>query len=174
MAGTLGCSIWSARMTGPDQDVAFVISRRLGGTFGSCAIVPRGSIILDTFFLHQRAKEFTCCTLSIILGGLCGTTFSRLIVDSSLWPVQYWRTVGVEAVVIVLVLLFVEDIDFFNILIKEMDVKDCLGGANCLEKILPRIGDDARKDSYRESLWAITLTGICPVALLTGGCVMIL
>lgn len=101
MAGTLGFCIWSARMTGPDQYVAFVISRRLGGTFGSCAIAPGGGIILDMFSLHQRAKPFTCCTLSMILGGLCDTTFSGLIVDSSPWPVQYWRTVGVEAVVIV-------------------------------------------------------------------------
>ena len=49
-------NIWSACMTGHDQYVPFVVSRWLGGAFGSAPCTIGAGIIIDIFFLHQRGK----------------------------------------------------------------------------------------------------------------------
>lgn len=52
----LGINIWSACMTQPNQYVPFVVSRWLGGTFGSAACTIGAGIIIDIFYLHQRGR----------------------------------------------------------------------------------------------------------------------
>ena len=56
MLCNLGVNIWSASMTKSDQYIPFVISRWLGGTFGSSPATIGAGIILDVFYLHQRGK----------------------------------------------------------------------------------------------------------------------
>jgi MFS family permease len=56
MLCNLGVNIWSASMTKSDQYTPFVVSRWLGGTFGSCSATIGAGIILDVFYLHQRGK----------------------------------------------------------------------------------------------------------------------
>ena len=56
MLCNLGINVWSASMTNSDQYIPFVISRWLGGTFGSSPATIGAGIILDVFYLHQRGK----------------------------------------------------------------------------------------------------------------------
>lgn len=56
MLGNLGMNIWSACMTSPDDYIPFIISRWLGGSFGSAPSTIGAGIILDIFYLHQRGK----------------------------------------------------------------------------------------------------------------------
>lgn len=54
----LGCSVWSALVTGPHDYVAYALSRWVGGMFGSAGTVVGGGTILELFFLHQRGWAF--------------------------------------------------------------------------------------------------------------------
>lgn len=56
MLGNLGMNIWSACMTSPNDYIPFIISRWLGGSFGSAPSTIGAGIILDIFYLHQRGK----------------------------------------------------------------------------------------------------------------------
>ena len=52
LVSNIGINIWSACMTKPEQYVPFVVSRWLGGTFGSAASTIGAGLVLDIFFLH--------------------------------------------------------------------------------------------------------------------------
>ena len=112
MVGTCVCSIWAVEMQDPNDYIPFVISRWLGGTFGVCPGTIGAGVIVDIFFLHQRGKAFAGYTLCQLFGALVGPTIGGLILHSNPWPVQIWWTVGVEATVIVLVFLFLEETQF--------------------------------------------------------------
>lgn len=102
MTGTLACCIWSGCTTSPNNYTAFVVSKWLGGTFGSVASTIGAGVILDTFFLHQRGKAFACYATSTLFGPQAGPTFGGFIVESAPWPVQFWWVIGVEGFVILL------------------------------------------------------------------------
>ncbi len=89
LLGTFACRIWSACMTSPNSYVPSVISRWLGGTFGSCRTTIGGGFILDMFFLHQRGKSFAFFTVAMSLGFENGATFSGFIANSTTWPLQF-------------------------------------------------------------------------------------
>lgn len=112
LLGTALCGIWSARMTASDQYIAFVISRWLGGTFGSVASTIGAGIVLDMFFLHQRGKAFACYALCTLFGTQFGPTMSGFIVESAPWPVQFWWTVGLEIAIAIFIFLFLEETGF--------------------------------------------------------------
>lgn len=96
-------------MTGQDEYIPFVISRWLGGTFGSATSTIGAGTVLDMFFLHQRGKAFTCYTLSTLFGTQVGPTVSGFIVEYVPWPAQFWWTVGVEGVLAILVFVFLKE-----------------------------------------------------------------
>lgn len=106
------CSIWAAEMQDPGDYVPFVLSRWLGGTFGACPGTLGAGIVIDIFFLHQRGKAFAVYTLCQLFGALAGPTIGGLALCCNPWPVQIWWTVGVEAAVIVLVFLFLEETQY--------------------------------------------------------------
>jgi MFS family permease len=105
----LAVNIWSACMTGPDDYVPFVVSRWLGGTFGSGATTIGAGIILDIFFLHERGRAFACYTLATLFGTQVGGTLSGYITAFAPWPVYFWWTVGALGLAAILALLFLED-----------------------------------------------------------------
>ena len=99
-------------MTGPDDYIAFVISRWLGGTFGSAASTIGAGTVVDMFFLHQRGKAFTWYTISTLFGTQVGPTIGGFVVESNPWPIEFWWTVAVEGGLAILVFVFLEETRF--------------------------------------------------------------
>lgn len=96
-------------MTGPNDYIAFCISRWLAGTFGAFATALGGGFIVDMFFLHQRGKAFAFYTTCAIFGVAFANTFSGFIVSHAGWPVQFWWVIALLGLCAILVGLFVED-----------------------------------------------------------------
>lgn len=109
MVGLLATGIWSATMTRSDQYIAFVMARLFGGLFGGTAPALGANTVVDMFYLHQRGKGLTLLNLSFLSGVVVGPTLSGFIVGSVDWPVQFWWSNGVEAAIIILSLLFLEE-----------------------------------------------------------------
>lgn len=165
MLGTLACGIWSACMTGSDDYVIFVISRWLGGTFGSVASTIGAGIVLDMFFLHQRGKAFACYTLCTLFGTQVGPAVGGFIVKSAPWPVVFWWTVGVEGLVVILVFLFLEETSFSRDGKEQHDLpRSWL--MNRVATFFP--GTRVAPRQGGNSPFAAFLIAICPVTLLAG------
>ena len=109
MVGLLVTGIWSATMTHSDQYIAFVMARLFGGLFGGNAAPLGSDAIVDMFYLHQRGKALTILNITFLAGVVIGPTLSGFIVGSTDWPVQFWWSNGVEAAVILVSLLFLEE-----------------------------------------------------------------
>ena len=80
-----------------------------GVFFGGNAVALGSEALVNMFFLHQRGKAFTILNLSFLSGVVIGPTFSGFIVGSAPWPVQFWWTNALEAIIIILALMFLED-----------------------------------------------------------------
>lgn len=159
-------------MTDPSDYVLFVISRWLGGTFGSCCIVLGAGIILDIFFLHQRGKAFTCYTVFTSFGSTVAGTLSGFIVTSSPWPVQFWWTVGLEAVLALLVFLFVEDTHMNRKSIgNRVRPKSWFGRR--IATIYPPTQGPPEQGTYRESAASLILIGLSPTTSIAAVFLMI-
>lgn len=172
MIGTCACGIWAAEMQGEDQYVAFVFSRWLGGTFGSAASTIGAGTILDVFFLHQRGKAFVAYTLCTLFGTQVGPTVGGFILEHNSWPVQFWWTIGVEAGVIVLVFLFLNETSFD----RGPDAHNPPPKswvANRVATFFPGTKIVNQDPNKRNSPLATFLIAICPVTLLAGGFLMI-
>ena len=65
--------------------------------------------LTDMFFLHQRGRAFTVLYFALNFGASAGPTFSGFISANSYWPVEYWWSVGLTAVTVILVFLFLEE-----------------------------------------------------------------
>ena len=96
-------------MTHSDQYIAFVMARLFGGFFGGNATALGADAIVDLFFLHQRGKGLTVLNLSFLGGVVVGPTLSGYISGSASWTVQFWWSNGLEAVIVILSLLFLQD-----------------------------------------------------------------
>lgn len=99
-------------MTHSNQYNAFVISRLFAGMLGSVPSILGASTITDLFFLHERGRAFLIFSLSFLLGTVAGPTFGGFIVEHVDWPVEFWWTVGLQGLALVLVLLFLEETGF--------------------------------------------------------------
>jgi MFS family permease len=86
----------------PGDYNAFVISRLFGGMFGACPSILGTGMITDIFFLHERGKAFSTFLLCFLLGTLAGPTFGGFIVQHVSWPAEFWWTIGLQALVIIL------------------------------------------------------------------------
>ncbi|KAF2772978.1 MFS general substrate transporter [Teratosphaeria nubilosa] len=102
-------NIWSAYMTHKNEYKAFVVSRWLGGTFGSAPSTIGAGIILDAFYLHQRGRAFACYTIATLIGTQFGGTFSGYVTATTTWTVQLWWTVGALGLACILVFFFLVD-----------------------------------------------------------------
>ena len=109
MIGLLVTGIWAAEMTKSDQYIAFVMARLFGGFFGGTAPALGADTIVDMYFLHQRGKGLTALNLSFLGGVIVGPTLSGFISGSVSWPVQFWWSNGLEAAIILLSLVLLEE-----------------------------------------------------------------
>ena len=112
MVGLFVTGIWSALMTESNQYIPFVIARLFGGFFGGNAVALGAETVVALFFLHQRGGVLTALNLSFLFGVVMGPTYSGFIVDSAPWPVQFWWTNALEAVIIILAFFFLHDTYF--------------------------------------------------------------
>lgn len=112
LVGAMVCGIWSAEMTGPHDYIPFVLSRLIGGLFCSVPQILGNGVIVNIFFLHERGKTFAVYSTVYILGSAVGPTFSGLIVSHTNWPVEYWWTIGLQALLIILAFFFLEESGF--------------------------------------------------------------
>lgn len=96
-------------MTHSNQYKPFVISRLFAGVFGSVPSILGASTITDLFFLHERGRIFVIFSLSFLLGTVAGPTFGGFIVEHVNWPVEFWWTVGLQGLALMLVVLFLEE-----------------------------------------------------------------
>ncbi|KAL8951240.1 MAG: hypothetical protein Q9222_002768 [Ikaeria aurantiellina] len=112
MVGLLATGIWSALMTEGNQYIPFVIARLFGGFFGGNAAALGADTILDLFFLHQRGKGLTVLNLSFLGGVVVGPTLSGFIVGNASWTIQFWWSNGLELIIILLSLAFLEDTSY--------------------------------------------------------------
>ncbi|KAL8827458.1 MAG: hypothetical protein Q9191_003169 [Dirinaria sp. TL-2023a] len=164
-------------MTHSDQYIAFVMARLFGGLFGGTPPALGADTVVDLFYLHQRGKAFTVLNLSFLAGAVVGPTFSGFIVGSTSWTVQFWWSNGLEAAIIVLSLLFLEETFY-----------DRTTGRKAAEKTKP--------DNFLARRWATFFRGsklmppisvagslkhfliapqigICPVTILAGGLTLV-
>ena len=109
MVGLLVTGIWAATMTKSDQYIAFVMARLFGGFFGGTAPALGADTVIDLFFLHQRGKALTILNLSFLGGVVVGPTLSGFISGSASWPVQFWWSNGLEAIIILLSFFLLEE-----------------------------------------------------------------
>lgn len=122
----VACDIWSATMTGEGDYVPFVISRLIGGLFGSVPLVLGNGIIMNIFHFEDRGKAFAIFVTAFILGkysrlselsyaklsgtgGVGGPTFDGFIIEHTNWPVEFWWIVGLQGVTALLAFLFLEE-----------------------------------------------------------------
>ena len=163
----LGCSIWSACMTGEDDYIPFIISRWIGGTFGSVASTIGAGIVLDLFFLHQRGKAFAVYAVCTIFGVQLGPTLSGFIVEYAPWPVQFWWGVGAEGFLAIVVFLFLEETGYS----RDGKVYPPLPKAwlpNRIATFLPGTATVPQsKADGRRSAATLFLVAACPVTLMT-------
>ena len=102
----MACGIWAACQTGADDYISFTISRLFGGMLGSVPSILGSGMIVDIFYLHERGRAFTTFSLCFLLGTVAGPTFGGFIVEHVPWPNEFWWTVGLQAAVALLGMLF--------------------------------------------------------------------
>ena len=170
MIGTLACGVWSACMTERSNFVPFVLSRWLGSTFGCVATTLGGGTVFDIYFLHQRGKAFNCYVITFLLAINMSPSISGFIVDRAPWPVEYWWTVGVEGLVIILVFLFLEETGFDRSERSTYPRPPQSWAANRAATFFPgnKIVPAIRNSELKLRMTALFLMGVSPVTLCVG------
>ena len=112
LVATFACQIWAGEMTGPNDYVAFTISRLFCGLFGVIPAILGSGYIIDMFYLHQRGKAFAIFEVLIIFAVVGGGTLGGFIAQTRPWDYVFWWTLGPVGAAIVSALLFVEDTSF--------------------------------------------------------------
>lgn len=65
--------------------------------------------LVDLFFLHQRGRAFNALGIAMNMGASAGPTFSGFITVHLPWYDEYWWTIGLSCLAIILVVLFLEE-----------------------------------------------------------------
>lgn len=108
----LGCSVWSALMTGHGDYIPFLVSRVFSGVSAGLPTVLGSSIIMDIFYLHKRGTAFLVYSIAVSLGTISGSTFGGFIVGRQSWTVCFWWPVPLLAIAGGLALVFLEETHF--------------------------------------------------------------
>jgi MFS family permease len=96
-------------MTHPDQYIAYLMSRYFSGFCGLVVSVLGPRYLTDMFFLHQRGRAFTILHLALNFGASAGPTFSGFIAADHSWTIEYWWSVALIGVTLILVFCFLEE-----------------------------------------------------------------
>jgi MFS family permease len=107
--GVLAAQIWAPLMTRPDQYIPYLMSRGVAAFFGTVVSILGPRYLVDLFFLHQRGRAFTILHLALNFGASAGPTFAGFVAANAYWPVEYWWSVALTGVSIVVTFLFLEE-----------------------------------------------------------------
>jgi len=99
-------------MTKPDQYGPYLASRYFSAFFGVTVSVLGPRYLVDMFFLHQRGRAFTILHLALNFGASAGPTFAGFVAANAYWPVEYWWSVGLTGLAIVVVFVFLEETNY--------------------------------------------------------------
>lgn len=99
-------------MTSPGDYYAFVVSRLFGGICASVPLILGSEVVLRIFPIHQRGRCFHILHVPYLFGVVAGPTIGGYIVSRTAWPVQFWWTVGMNGLLILLILLFLENTEY--------------------------------------------------------------
>ncbi|MCJ1319887.1 hypothetical protein MMC15_005223 [Xylographa vitiligo] len=171
LVGCLCCNIWAATRTGHDDYNSFVISRLFGGIFGGVPSILGAGTIVEIFFLHERGVAFATFSLCFLLGTAVGPTLGGFIVESAPWPNEFWWTVGLQGVVIILGFFFLEETGFNRGTEKDIyPPKPDSFFANRIATFFPGTRVTPRKSVSEVARYALTpiLIGLSPVGFLAG------
>ncbi|KAI1841022.1 hypothetical protein JX266_012803 [Neoarthrinium moseri] len=109
MAGILGTQIWACYMRHANDYGAFMASKFFMGFFGISLSIIGPLYVVDMFFLHQRGRAFNLLGIAMNIGASAGPTFSGFITANHPWWDEYWWTIGLATLCLVLIFLFVEE-----------------------------------------------------------------
>ncbi|KAH8658018.1 major facilitator superfamily domain-containing protein [Xylariales sp. PMI_506] len=101
--------IWAANMRSSHDYNGFLAAKFFLGLFGQPLVTLGPLYIVDMFFLHQRGRAFNIMAMSLNLGPAAGPAFSGFITVHLPWWDEFWWTIALATLTIVLILIFVED-----------------------------------------------------------------
>jgi MFS family permease len=99
-------------MTSSKDYNAFIVSRLFAGIFASPPLILGSATVLQIFFRNQRGKCLHILHVPYLLGAVAGPTFGGFIVAKHPWPIQFWWTVAMNGLLIVLILLFLDNTEY--------------------------------------------------------------
>ncbi|KAH8898683.1 MFS general substrate transporter [Thozetella sp. PMI_491] len=109
LTGCLAAQIWACNMRSPDQYGAYFAAKVFMGFFGVMTTIFAPLYVVDIWFLHQRGRAFTAIGVALSLGASASSSFSGFITASHPWWYEYWWTISLNAVVMVIVFLLLEE-----------------------------------------------------------------
>ena len=101
-------------MTAEHQYINFIMSHFVGGMFGATPQVLGNGIIVNIFFVHERGRAFAVYSTIFMWGSAAAPTFGDFIVEKVGWPAVYWWTIALQAVMIIVTFLFLEETQYFR------------------------------------------------------------
>ncbi|OJJ45898.1 hypothetical protein ASPZODRAFT_98898 [Penicilliopsis zonata CBS 506.65] len=107
--GVLATAIWSALMTGEKDYGAFLASRFVAGVFAGCPLILGSAMVVQVFFRHHRGRCLHILHIPYLLGVITAPIFGGYIISTQSWTVQFWWTAGMNGLLILLILCFLED-----------------------------------------------------------------
>ncbi|KAK5653687.1 hypothetical protein OQA88_8717 [Cercophora sp. LCS_1] len=110
--GQLAAQIWAPLMTKPHQYAPYLVSRYFSAFFGATASVLGPRYLVDMYFLHQRGRAFTVLHLALNFGASAGPTFGGFVAANAYWPVEYWWSVALTGLTILIVFFFLEETSY--------------------------------------------------------------
>lgn len=112
LIGCLGAQIAAPFQTGHDDLTNYILTRFFAGFFGGLVGVLGSRLLYDMFYLHQRGRAFTAFYFSLNFGTIAGPTFAGYVAANAYWPIEYWWNVGMVALSIILIFVFLEETGF--------------------------------------------------------------
>ncbi|QGA20788.1 hypothetical protein EYB26_008496 [Talaromyces marneffei] len=169
VAATCG-SIWSALMTKPDQYIAFTLSRLFVGLFSATPTILGPQMLVEIFFLHERGTVFNTFLVWSTFGTVIGPTLGGFIVSHAPWPWQFWWTVALQGVVVLLAFLFLEETGFTREDGKVYPRRPSGFIQNRVATYFPgtSVAHVGGFKAALHSAWAQILIGVTPVTILVG------
>ncbi|KAI5204554.1 MFS general substrate transporter [Aureobasidium subglaciale] len=88
---------------------SFMAARILNGFFSTVAQGGGLMFIFDMFFFHERARKINIWAAFIILSPYMGPLLTAFIITTEKWPIAFWVFFTMNALVLVLTVLFVKE-----------------------------------------------------------------
>ena len=103
---SLGTAAWCSAAT---SFKSFMAARILNGFFSVVAAGGGLMFIKDMYFFHQHPRKINIWSTALILSPFVGPLFAALIVQSASWRWAFWLVTLVDAVALILTVLFLDE-----------------------------------------------------------------